>query len=56
MTFCIMTFSMFSKRGYLVAVYDVALLGWCVNSGLYYKGFTKIIYNRDDSTIVEPLL
>ncbi len=51
-----MTFSMFSKRGYLVAVYDVASLGWRVNSGLYYKGFTKIIYDRNDSMIIEPLL
>jgi hypothetical protein len=25
-------------------------------SGLYYKSFTIIIYDRNDSTIVEPLL
>ncbi len=25
-------------------------------SGLYYKSFAIIIYDRDDSTIIEPLL
>jgi hypothetical protein len=25
-------------------------------SGLYYKSFTIVIYNRNGSTIVEPLL
>jgi hypothetical protein len=25
-------------------------------SGLYYKSFTIVIYDRNDSTIVEPVL
>ncbi len=27
-----------------------------VTSGLYYKSFTLVIYNHNDSMIVEPLL
>ena len=38
---------MFSKRGSLETVYDVASLGWRVSSGLYYKSFMIIIYERN---------
>jgi hypothetical protein len=29
-------------------------VGTVMNSGLYYKSFTIVIYNRKDSTIIEP--
>jgi hypothetical protein len=37
-----------SAQNFLTAVFKIG--------GLYYKSFTIVIYDRNDSTIIEPLL